>query len=111
MLAAAGAKDMKEYAERGRLQLRCRLLPRLVTVIDEFASLVRALPDLVTRAGPGTRAHPVRHVPGSFRPGSPGAPPHADGSGAHALTGDGRAISGAARTASRCSRRSPPGLR
>jgi S-DNA-T family DNA segregation ATPase FtsK/SpoIIIE len=48
VLAAAGAKDIEQYAERGSLQPRYRPLPRLVIVIDEFASLVRDLPDFVT---------------------------------------------------------------
>ena len=48
VLAAAGAKDIEEYTERGGLQPRYRPLPRLVIVIDEFASLVRDLPDFVT---------------------------------------------------------------
>ena len=48
VLAAAGAKDIEEYAERGSRQPRYRPLPRLVIVIDEFASLVRDLPDFVT---------------------------------------------------------------
>ncbi len=48
VLAAAGAKDIEEYAERGSLQPRYQALPRLVIVIDEFASLVRDLPDFVT---------------------------------------------------------------
>ena len=48
VLAAAGAKDIEEYTERGGLPPRHRPLPRLVIVIDEFASLVRDLPDFVT---------------------------------------------------------------
>src|SRR6185437_2958929 len=47
-LAAAGAKDIEEYTERSGLQPRYHPLPRLVIVIDEFASLVRDLPDFVT---------------------------------------------------------------
>ena len=43
VLAAAGAKDIEEYAERPGHQS----LPRLVIVIDEFASLARDLPDFV----------------------------------------------------------------
>ena len=46
-LAAAGAKDIDDYlalARHGGLDP----LPRLVIVIDEFASLVRDLPDFVT---------------------------------------------------------------
>jgi len=45
ILAAAGAKDIEEYTERAGHQPRRRPLPRLVIVIDEFASLVRDLPD------------------------------------------------------------------
>ena len=48
MLAAAGAKDTEEYTERGGRPPRHQGLPRLVIVIDEFASLVRNLPDFVT---------------------------------------------------------------
>ena len=48
VLAAAGAKDIEEYTERGGREPRHRPLPRLVIVIDEFASLVRDLPDFVT---------------------------------------------------------------
>ncbi len=48
ILAAAGAKDIEEYTERAGHQPRRRPLPRLVIVIDEFASLVRDLPDFVT---------------------------------------------------------------
>jgi S-DNA-T family DNA segregation ATPase FtsK/SpoIIIE len=47
ILAAAGAKDIDDYTVLAR---RAGLppLPRLVIVIDEFASLVRDLPDFVT---------------------------------------------------------------
>ena len=48
ILAAAGAKDIEEYTERAGLPPRQPPLPRLVIVIDEFASLVRDLPDFVT---------------------------------------------------------------
>jgi DNA segregation ATPase FtsK/SpoIIIE, S-DNA-T family len=47
ILAAADAKDIEDYTikqERGRLEP----LPRLLIVIDEFASMVRDLPDFVT---------------------------------------------------------------
>ena len=47
VLAAAGAKDIEEYTERAGREPRCRLLPRLVIVIDEFASRVGDLPDFV----------------------------------------------------------------
>jgi len=47
ILAAAGAKDIEDYQLlAGRRQ--ARPLPRLVIVIDEFASMVRDLPDFVT---------------------------------------------------------------
>ena len=48
MLAAAGAKDIEEYTERAGREPRPDPLPRLVIVIDEFASLARDLPDFVT---------------------------------------------------------------
>ena len=61
ILAAAGAKDIEDYTascwpagrqrrRRRRITGRAPLepLPRLVIVIDEFASLVRDLPDFVT---------------------------------------------------------------
>ena len=47
MLAAAGAKDIEDYTERGGREPRRPPLPRLVIVIDEFASLARDLPDFV----------------------------------------------------------------
>jgi hypothetical protein len=47
MLAAAGAKDIEEYTERAGREPPRTPLPRLVIVIDEFASLVRDLPDFV----------------------------------------------------------------
>jgi len=49
LLAAAGAKDIEEYQrelDRGARRAG-GTLPRLVIVIDEFASLVRDLPDFV----------------------------------------------------------------
>jgi S-DNA-T family DNA segregation ATPase FtsK/SpoIIIE len=48
VLAAAGVKDIEEYTERSGLPPRHHRMPRLVIVIDEFASLVRDLPDFVT---------------------------------------------------------------
>ena len=48
VLAAAGAKDIEQYAERAGREPRPRPLPRLMIVIDEFASLARDLPDFVT---------------------------------------------------------------
>jgi hypothetical protein len=47
VLAAAGAKDIEEYTERAGHPPRHHPLPRLVSVIDEFASLVRDLPGFV----------------------------------------------------------------
>ena len=47
MLAAAGVKDVEDYTERASRQPRHPSLPRLVIVIDEFASLARDLPDFV----------------------------------------------------------------
>jgi S-DNA-T family DNA segregation ATPase FtsK/SpoIIIE len=44
LLARAGAKDIEDYQRAAD----CGPLPRLVLVIDEFASLVRDLPDFVT---------------------------------------------------------------
>ena len=47
ILAAAGAKDIEDYQLlAGKRQ--ARPLPRLVIVIDEFASMVRDLPDFVS---------------------------------------------------------------
>ena len=47
ILAAVGAKDIEAYQQLagGR---RARPLPRLVIVIDEFATMIRELPDFVT---------------------------------------------------------------
>ena len=47
ILAAAGVKDVEDYTERASRQPRHPPLPRLVIVIDEFASLARDLPDFV----------------------------------------------------------------
>ncbi|MGO8728229.1 MAG: FtsK/SpoIIIE domain-containing protein, partial [Streptosporangiaceae bacterium] len=47
ILAAAGAKDVEDYTERAGSQPRHPPLPRLVIVIDEFASLARDLPGFV----------------------------------------------------------------
>ena len=46
-LAAAGAKDIEDYQLLVDKR-QARPLPRLVIVIDEFASMVRDLPDFVT---------------------------------------------------------------
>jgi S-DNA-T family DNA segregation ATPase FtsK/SpoIIIE len=48
VLAAVGVKDIEEYTERAACEPRQPVLPRLVIVIDEFASLVRDLPEFVT---------------------------------------------------------------
>ena len=47
-LAAAGAKDIDDYAEQRSSDPSMDAMPRLVIVIDEFASMVRELPDFVT---------------------------------------------------------------
>ncbi len=50
ILAAADAKDIEDYTikqERAGLPSRLEPLPRLLIVIDEFASMVRDLPDFV----------------------------------------------------------------
>jgi DNA segregation ATPase FtsK/SpoIIIE, S-DNA-T family len=48
VLAAAGAKDIEDYRRFSDRDSRLPPLPRLVIVIDEFASMVRELPDFVT---------------------------------------------------------------
>jgi len=52
VLAAAGAKDIEDYqrlrGDRGVLSPGRHSMPRLLIVIDEFASMVRELPDFVT---------------------------------------------------------------
>ena len=47
ILAGAGAKDIEDYIDC-RLPRRAAALPRLLIVIDEFASMARELPDFVT---------------------------------------------------------------
>ena len=47
LLAAAGAKDIEDYAPARRHDGRLPAMPRLVLVIDEFASMVRDLPDFI----------------------------------------------------------------
>ena len=47
MLAAAGAKDIEDYQQLVDKR-QARPLPRLVLVIDEFASMVRDLPDFIS---------------------------------------------------------------
>ncbi|MEU4160435.1 FtsK/SpoIIIE domain-containing protein [Actinoplanes sp. NPDC026670] len=48
VLAAAGASDIVRYQERRARDASMPPMPRLVLVIDEFASMVRELPDFVT---------------------------------------------------------------
>ncbi|MGV9311641.1 FtsK/SpoIIIE domain-containing protein [Streptomyces sp. NPDC003691] len=48
ILAAAGAKDIDDYLDKRTRTPGAGPLPRLVLVIDEFASMVRELPDFVT---------------------------------------------------------------
>ncbi|WP_223269492.1 FtsK/SpoIIIE domain-containing protein [Frigoribacterium sp. ACAM 257] len=48
ILAEAGAKDIEDHADQVARGQLATALPRLVIVIDEFASLVRELPDFVT---------------------------------------------------------------
>ena len=47
ILADAGAKDIEDYGDLLRRDSALRPLPRLLIVIDEFASMVRELPDFV----------------------------------------------------------------
>jgi S-DNA-T family DNA segregation ATPase FtsK/SpoIIIE len=47
-LASAGAKDIDDYADLLTRDSTLPALPRLVIVVDEFASMVRELPDFVT---------------------------------------------------------------
>ena len=48
LLAAAGAKDLEDYLDYATRQPDLAPIPRLLIVIDEFASMVRELPDFVT---------------------------------------------------------------
>ncbi|MEU3849577.1 FtsK/SpoIIIE domain-containing protein [Streptomyces sp. NPDC029554] len=48
ILAAADAKDIEDYQDLVRRDPSHRPVPRLLIVIDEFASMVRDLPDFVT---------------------------------------------------------------
>jgi S-DNA-T family DNA segregation ATPase FtsK/SpoIIIE len=48
ILLRAGAKDIEDYNDARRLKPRLGPLPRLVLIIDEFASLAAELPDFVT---------------------------------------------------------------
>jgi S-DNA-T family DNA segregation ATPase FtsK/SpoIIIE len=47
ILFAAGAKDIEDYGDTRRLRPELEPMPRLVLIIDEFASLVAELPDFV----------------------------------------------------------------
>lgn len=48
LLALAGAKDLDDYMDLRELHPDLTEIPRLLIVIDEFASLARELPDFVT---------------------------------------------------------------
>ncbi|PZG23114.1 FtsK/SpoIIIE domain-containing protein [Nonomuraea aridisoli] len=48
LLARAGAKDLPDYQDRRARDGSLAPLPRLLLVIDEFASMVRELPDFVS---------------------------------------------------------------
>ena len=48
MLAGAGAKDIEDYVDLQAKRSGLAAMPRLLIVIDEFASLARELPDFVT---------------------------------------------------------------
>ncbi|SCF06468.1 FtsK/SpoIIIE domain-containing protein [Micromonospora chokoriensis] len=48
ILAAAGAKDIDDYVDLLRREPTRTSMPRLLIVIDEFASMIRDLPDFVT---------------------------------------------------------------
>ncbi|WP_305783105.1 FtsK/SpoIIIE domain-containing protein [Symbioplanes lichenis] len=48
ILAGAGAKDIEDYTRVAGRQPGAVVLPRLLIVIDEFASMARELPDFVT---------------------------------------------------------------
>ncbi|MFD7501546.1 FtsK/SpoIIIE domain-containing protein [Streptomyces sp. NPDC059850] len=48
ILAQAGAKDIEDYQDLVRRNPGMAPLPRLLLVIDEFASMVRDMPDFVT---------------------------------------------------------------
>ncbi|MFI5934102.1 FtsK/SpoIIIE domain-containing protein [Actinoplanes sp. NPDC051494] len=48
ILASAGAKDIDDYVDLLRREPGRDPMPRLLIVIDEFASMVRELPDFVT---------------------------------------------------------------
>ena len=48
ILLDAGAKDIEDYNDARQRGRSCEPMPRLVLIIDEFASLVAELPDFVT---------------------------------------------------------------
>lgn len=48
LLADAGAKDLEDYIDYATRRPELTPIPRLVIVIDEFASMARELPDFVT---------------------------------------------------------------
>lgn len=48
LLAAAGAKDLEDYLDYASRRPELVPIPRLLIVIDEFASMARELPDFVT---------------------------------------------------------------
>lgn len=48
LLAKAGAKDLEDYIDMREAKPQLDEIPRLLIVIDEFASLARELPDFVT---------------------------------------------------------------
>ncbi|MFI1094534.1 FtsK/SpoIIIE domain-containing protein [Streptomyces sp. NPDC020917] len=48
ILAEAGAKDIEDYTDLLKRMPELKPMPRLLIVIDEFASMVRELPDFVT---------------------------------------------------------------
>ena len=48
LLADAGAKDIEDYVDLRENRPHLDAMPRLLIVIDEFASLARELPDFVT---------------------------------------------------------------
>lgn len=48
ILFEAGAKDIEDYSDTRRLRPELEAMPRLVLIIDEFASLVAELPDFIT---------------------------------------------------------------
>lgn len=48
LLAKAGAKDLEDYIDMREAKPQLAEIPRLLIIIDEFASLARELPDFVT---------------------------------------------------------------